>query len=218
MTIADTKPVPAPIKILIVDDHHLVREGLRARLELNEKVQIVGEAADGESATRLAETLDPDIVFMDISMQGMGGFDAARKILENSPDAKIVFLSMYDNPEYISEAVRIGAKGYLLKDISREDMNLAIDAIHGGGIILGPGAASALSNDPSSPSNKYDLTVREIEILRFIADGKSNREISDLLSISIRTVESHRLSIRRKTGGGNAAALAQLANELGLRR
>lgn len=204
------------INILIVDDHHLVREGLRARLELNKKVVIAGEASDGASAAIAAERLKPDIVFLDISMGGMSGLEAAHHILECSPTSRIIFLSMYDNPEYVSEAVRIGAKGYLLKDVSREEMNMAIDTVYRGGVFLGPGAAGALARETVGTENRYELTTREIEILKLIAQGKSNREISALLEISIRTVESHRLSIRSKTGGGNAAALALLARELGL--
>jgi len=161
------------IRILIADDHDLVREGLVARLNISDEMEVCGEADNGISALEKAQFLKPDIIFLDISMPGMTGLEVGEKILSVSPKNKIIFLSVYDNPEYIREALRIGAKG-------------------------------------------YKLSGREKEVLAEIALGVTNKEIAEKLRISVRTVESHRLAIREKTGGGNAAALFKIANELGL--
>lgn len=207
------------IRILIADDHDLVREGLVARLNISEKMEICGEADNGLAAFEKAIALKPDIVFLDISMPEMGGLEAAKKILMVNPHQKIIFLSVYDNPEYIHEALRIGAKGYLLKDISREEMTLAVNAVYNGGTYLGSKVAQAFDTknvQDEKTTDVYKLSNREKEVLAEIALGVTNREIAEKLRISVRTVESHRLAIREKTGGGNAAALFKIANELGL--
>lgn len=206
------------IRILIADDHDLVREGLSARLAMSDNVEVCGEAASGKEAIKKSELLKPDIIFLDISMPEMTGLEAAKRILEFSPSSKILFLSIYDNPEYIHEALRIGAKGYMLKDVSREEMSIAINAIHSGGTYLGAKVAAAFSAvaNPIENSTIYNLTSREKQILSKIAQGEANRKIADSLNISVRTVESHRMSVREKTGGGNAADLFRIAKELGL--
>lgn len=206
------------IRILIADDHDLVREGLSARLAMTENVEICGEAASGLEVIEKSKTLDPDLIFLDISMPEMTGLEAAKRILENAPDSKILFLSIYDNPEYIHEALRIGAKGYMLKDVNREEMTIAINAISNGGTYLGAKVAAAFSTvtKPEEHPYAYNLTSREKQILSKIAQGEANREIADSLNISVRTVESHRMSVREKTGGGNAADLFRIAKELGL--
>ncbi len=208
----------AKIRILIADDHDLVREGLVARLNISENMEVCGEADNGIVALEKAQSLKPDIIFLDISMPKMTGLEAAEKILAASPENKIIFLSVYDNPEYIHEALRIGAKGYLLKDISREEMNLAVTAVYNGGTYLGSKVAQAFDTKQSAekPQNQYKLSERERQVLAEIALGVTNKEIAEKLKISVRTVESHRLAIREKTGGGNAAALFKIANELGL--
>lgn len=207
------------IRILIADDHDLVREGLIARLSISDEMEICGEADNGITALQQSQTLKPDIIFLDISMPGMTGLEVAKSILSASPESKIIFLSVYDNPEYIHEALRIGAKGYLLKDISREEMMLAVNAVYNGGTYLGSKVAQAFNtrtNATEVQANTYKLSEREKEILSEIALGVTNREIADKLDISVRTVESHRMAIREKTGGGNAAALFKIASELGL--
>jgi len=207
------------IRILIADDHDLVREGLVARLNISEQMEVCGEANNGIVAFEKAQELNPDIVFLDISMPCMSGLEAAQQILEVNPHQKIIFLSVYDNPEYIHEALRIGAKGYLLKDISREEMTLAVTAVYNGGTYLGSKVAQAFdakNNDIDKSQNQYKLSNREKEVLAEIALGVTNKAIATKLKISVRTVESHRFAIREKTGGGNAAALFKVANELGL--
>lgn len=206
------------IRILIADDHDLVREGLSARLAMSDNVEICGEASSGAEVIEKSELLKPDIIFLDISMPKMTGLEAAKRILESSPSSKILFLSIYDNPEYVHEALRIGAKGYMLKDVSREEMSIAINAIYSGGTYLGAKVAAAFSSvaKPFENSTAYNLTSREKQVLSKIAQGEANRMIADSLNISVRTVESHRMSVREKTGGGNAADLFRIAKELGL--
>ncbi len=207
------------IRILIADDHDLVREGLIARLNISDNMEICGEADNGICALQKAQSLTPDIIFLDISMPGISGLEAAKKILSVSPNSKIIFLSVYDNPEYIHEALRIGAKGYLLKDVSREEMMVAVNAVYNGGTYLGSKVAHAFdvrTSEADRLANHYKLSERESEVLAAIALGDTNKAIAEKLKISVRTVESHRLAIREKTGGGNAAALFKIANELGL--
>ncbi|MGI9349945.1 MAG: response regulator transcription factor [Rhizobiaceae bacterium] len=209
----------AKIRILIADDHELVREGLKARLKLSGSMEICGEAGSGQEAVKLDKLLDPDVIFLDISMPGMTGLEAAERILAQSPQRKIVFLSIYDNPEYVSESLRVGAKGYLLKDVSKEEMNTAVHAVFNGGTYLGSkvGQAFTAGTDFESEEHcQYNLSERERQVLCEIAKGSKNKTIAKKLNISVRTVESHRLTLREKTGGGNAAELFRIASELGL--
>jgi len=201
-----------------VDDHQLVREGISSRLQANRSISICAEAANGLQACELARQLDPDIILMDISMPEMNGLEAAAEILRGNPASRILFLSIYDNPEYIQEALRIGAKGYILKDVSAEEMMTAIVAVRNGGTYLGSKVTFSLSANAGQETQKckYNLTNREKEVLRLIAQGQANKEIGDALAISVRTVESHRMAIREKTGGGNAATLTIVAKELKL--
>lgn len=206
-----------PINILIVDDHDLVRDGIKARIALSENIDVCGEANCGADAIKLATELKPDIIFLDISMPNMNGLEAAEKIIDTCPETKILFLSIYDNPEYIHEAFRVGAKGYMLKDVSREEMAVAVNAVHNGGTYLGSNIAEIFTQKISKPETEncvYNLTNREREVLWLISKGSSNKEIAASLEISVRTVESHRMAIREKTGGGNAADLARIANTL----
>jgi len=208
-----------PIRIFIADDHELVRDGIKSRLTLSGDMMICGEAENGAQAASLCQEVSPDIIFLDISMPEMSGLEAAQEILEVNPDARIVFLSIYDNPEYVREALRIGAKGYLLKDVSREEMTLAVKAIHNGGTYLGSKVSQSVvasSADQVPASCKYNLSERERQVLIEIAKGSKNKTIAEKFNLSVRTVESHRLTLREKTGGGNAAELFRIANELGL--
>ena len=185
------------IRVLVADDHDLVRDGIRSRLTLDGDIEICAEASNGSEAIDLAKKHNPDVIMLDISMPGTNGFEAAGKILADNRQSRIIFLSIYDNPEYIQEAIRIGARGYLLKDVSREEMLLALKAINNGGTYLGSQVALSLA-DATQPCANYNLTSRETEVLKLVANGLSNREIAERLSISIRTVESHRLSLREK--------------------
>lgn len=202
------------IKLVIVDDHDILREGIRARLQDHEKFEILAEGRNGHEAVDLYQRHKPDILLTDISMPEMNGLDAAIKILADDPTAKVIFLSVYDDPEYVTKAVNIGAKGFILKDVSKPEMVNAICRISQGGRYFGPGVTTKLSQTP--PVEDFGLTKRERDVLSRIAKGASNKEIANALNLSVRTIESHRSSIRDKTGGGNAIALAKIASDLNL--
>ncbi|SFO49551.1 two component transcriptional regulator, LuxR family [Cohaesibacter marisflavi] len=205
------------IRIVIADDHALVRDGIRARLELEETIEIVAEAEDGFQAIEKARDFQPDILMLDISMPNCNGLEAAEQIHIVSPDSRILFLSMHDNPEYVRAAVKSGASGFLLKDIGASDMVKAIETISQGGYYFSKNiSVDALKPAKEKPENPFNLTEREIEVLRGIALGKANKEIAGDLGIGVRTVESHRQRMREKLGGGNAAQLTHMAMELGL--
>lgn len=201
------------IRILIADDHPLVRDGIRARLELNDDLEIVAEAADGKEAVKMAREHKPDIVMLDISMPNCNGFDAARMIREEKIACHILFLSMHDNPEYVQAAMKVGANGFLLKDVNASDMTAAISAVAEGKHYFSQSVSLEKSEENTNP---YHLTDRELDVLKGIAEGKANKEIASDLGIGVRTVESHRQRMREKIGGGNAAQLTHLAMEMGL--
>lgn len=207
------------LRLVIADDHDLLREGIRSRLADEDFVHIVGEASNGREALELCLSLQPDMALLDISMPEMNGLEAAREIKRELPDIKILFLSIYDNEEYVQEALRIGANGFVLKDVSKPEMINAIRAVSQGATYLGPQAAASLAGRTSEkliPVDDFGLTEREKQVLTAVSRGLTNRQIAERLHISVRTVESHRLSIREKTGGGNAVALSKIANRMGL--
>ncbi len=204
-----------PLRLLIVDDHELVRDGIRARLEEEQDIEIIGEASDGREAVTLSEQLQPDLVMLDINMPHLNGLDAAEEIRARDLPCTILMLSLYDNPEYVHRAMTLGTNGYLLKDVSQAEMIMAIKTAAQGGFYVSENLAAMLKR-MTSETDPYNLTDREREILAAIAAGKLNKQIAAELDISIRTVESHRSTIRQKTGGGNAASLTRIAGDLGL--
>ncbi|MEM8750368.1 MAG: response regulator transcription factor [Pseudomonadota bacterium] len=204
------------INLLIVDDHELVRDGIRARLETASDIEIIGEAVDGESAIKLTRSLKPDLVLMDINMPGMSGLDAVAELRHQGFTCGILVLSLHSNSEYISRARALGTNGYVLKDCSQEEMISAIRMAASGGFYeRSPDDSAPVSAMPKA-HDPYGLTDREREVLCAIARGKLNKQIAGELDISVRTVESHRSTIRQKTGGGNAASLVRIAAQLGL--
>ncbi len=206
------------LSIVIADDHALVRDGIRARLEFQDNLVIVGEAGDGLEAVEVTRLHKPDIVMLDISMPRCNGLEAARKIREENRECRILFLSMHDNPEYIQAAIKVGANGFLLKDVSSSGMASAIASVAGGGFYFSNNISLDALNEPPEKSdvNIYNLTDRELDVLKGIAEGKANKEIASELGIGVRTVESHRQRMREKIGGGNAAQLTHIAMEMGL--
>jgi DNA-binding NarL/FixJ family response regulator len=203
------------ITILLVDDHPLVRDGLRARLEAAPRLRVVGEAGSAEEALEQAGLLQPDLVLMDVNMRGgsnTSGIEATARLLERYPGIAVLMLSMHDRPEYVTQAIQAGARGYVLKDAPGKDIVLAIDTVMGGGIYYSAALARQLAGPPSAASGIGEgLTAREQEILRFIAAGQSNKGIARELDLSVRTVETHRLNIKRKLGIEGQAELIRYA-------
>ena len=204
----------AMIRVLLVDDQSLIRQGLRALLELEPDLQVLGEAEHGQTAIALVETLQPDVVLMDIRMPVMDGVAATREIVERFAGTKVLVLTTFDDDEYVAQAMRYGAMGYLLKDTPSEELAAAIRSVHKGYTQLGPGLVEkimarvppAAPVPPASPPPSWnDLTPREQEVLKLIAKGASNREIAQFLYISEGTVKNHvtnilnRLNLRDRT-------------------
>ena len=200
----------APVRILVVDDHALLREGLQARLSRVDEFQIVGEAASAEQALALIPELSPDLVLADIGMKGGSGIELTRKVVERHPSVAVLILSMYDNPEYVREAMQAGARGYVLKDGPSAQIVNAIKAVAGGGTYLSPAIADFLF----APRNtEKELTMREQEVLALLAKGQPSKLIAKALDISVRTVEAHRQSIKRKLEIDGQAELIKFAVE-----
>ncbi len=207
------------IKILVVDDHAIMRDGIRALLGLHDDIEIVGEANEGKEAINKTLELEPDVVIMDIAMAGMDGLEATRRIMKKSPKVKVLVLTQYDNREYILSSIRAGAAGYVPKRALGSELLSAIRAVHEGNAFLYPSAAAALITDYLREATKepYDrLTTREREILRLIAEGHTSREIAGILFISIKTVLGHRTKIMEKLDIHNRTELIKYAMRKGL--
>lgn len=196
------------IHILLVDDHPLVRDGLRARLEAVPHFRVVAEAGGAEEALRQAGQCQVDLVLMDINMRGTNGIDATAQLRQRFPDIAVLILSMHDKLEYVSQAMQAGARGYVLKDAPGKDIVLAIEAVMAGGIYYSAALARQLAR-PLVQDNQ--LTVREQEVLQQLANGQSNKQIARALDLSVRTVETHRLNIKRKLGIEGQAELIKYA-------
>ncbi len=218
------------IRVLIVDDQNLIRQGLKTLLELESDLQIIGEAENGQIAVQQSDRLHPDVVLMDIRMPVMDGVAATRAILQRSPTAKVLILTTFDDEEYVTAALQQGAIGYLLKDTPSEDLAIAIRAAHKGYTQISPGIVpklmsrlSAQPDTPAPPTELEHLTPREREVLTLIAQGANNREIAKTLYISEGTVKNHvtnllnRLGLRDRTQAAIFAA-TYLGNELKDRR
>ncbi|CAD0185340.1 Nitrogen regulation protein C [Ruegeria sp. THAF57] len=202
------------IRVLIVDDHPMVAEGIQSILESYDEIQVVGTLSSGQEAVEKATDLAPDVILMDLNMPGLGGLSATEIILERLPRTRILILSMHDSPEYISTALSHGAKGYVLKDVPTEEIKQAIDAVMRGEQYLCTGASGSLQ--PKGESTREALTGREQTILLELAQGKSNKEVAQALDISVRTVETHRKNIKRKLGISSTAGLTRYALEHGV--
>ncbi|MFB2838238.1 response regulator [Floridanema evergladense] len=191
------------IKLLLVDDQPLLRRGMKALLKTDDELQVVGEAENGQEAIAQVEALNPHVVLMDIRMPIMDGVAATRTIYQQFPETKVLILTTFDDREYVIEALRYGASGYLLKDTPFEELTQAIRLVNKGYTQLSPGLTSKLITpepSPTLPSNLVDLTPREKEILHWIAKGASNREIAEALYISEKTVRNHVTNILSRLG------------------
>jgi DNA-binding NarL/FixJ family response regulator len=198
------------LRILIVDDHPFVREGLSARLSLVPQLDVVGEAGDADAALRCLDALSPDIVLCDIGMRGTNGLELTALMLRKQPGLKVLMLSMFDKPEFVREALEVGARGYIVKDSTSEQIICAIDSVAAGGTYLSPGLASSLFHNGKCEDL---LSQREEEVLRLLAKGHSSKVIARALDISVRTVDSHRQSIKRKLCIDGQAELVKYAVE-----
>lgn len=192
-------------RILLADDHQLMRSGVRLMLERESDLTVVGEAADGREAVALAKSLKPEVVVMDIGMPNLNGIEAAHQMTQEFPDLAIVMVSMHSDESYVLRALKAGARGYLLKDSAEADLIKAVHAVAGGKSFFSPAVSKLLLDDyvrklkRSGTEDAYDLlTPREREILQLIAEGKSNKDIANLLNLSVYTVESHRANLMEK--------------------
>ncbi len=193
------------VRILLADDHTVMRAGLRLLLERHEDFEVVGEAADGRQAVDIATELKPTVVVMDIAMPQLNGVEAARQILNRDPDTAIVMLSMHSDESYVLRSLKAGARAYLLKDSAEADLVSAIQAIIEGKSFFSPGVRALLKEDYIHRLAKFGaddtyelLTAREREVLQLVAEGRSNKEVAALLNLSLYTVETHRTHILQK--------------------
>jgi DNA-binding NarL/FixJ family response regulator len=211
------------IRVLLAEDHTLVRQGFRRILEDDPRITVVGEASTGLSAIQLAKELQPDVAVMDLSMPELGGLEASAEILKELPKTKILILSMYSNEAYVRKAFEIGAKGYILKNAIEMDLTRAVTALAEGGAYMSPGISNLVIESLKAGSfedrsqDPYErLTLREKEVLQLIAQGKSNKEIAALLKISVNTVAVHRAHVMETLGLHRTAEIVLYAVKRGL--
>lgn len=210
------------IKVILADDHHIVREGLRGLLEKQKGVEVIAEAQNGREAVMLCRQLRPDIVVMDITMPDLNGIDATRQILDEVPKVKVIALSMHSDKQFVDGMLRAGVKGYLLKDCASEELILCIQTVSSGRVYLSPTITPMVVREFVNPTPEdvlgagAVLSSRERQVLQMIAEGRSTKEIADLLFISVKTVESHRKKIMDKAGLHTVADLTKFAIRQGL--
>ena len=209
------------IRVLLVDDHNLVRAGIRALLDDFEDVEVIAEASDGREAAKLARNLVPDIVLTDIAMPGLNGLEATARICKTCPGVRTIVLSMHSNEEYVVQALRAGASGYLSKQAATQELEFALRSVAGGHSYLSPTISSRviaklLSDDEIASAITPVLTPRQREILQLVAEGKTTREIAGILSISAKTVESHRGQLMERLGIHDVPGLVRYAIRIGL--
>ncbi|WP_228032067.1 response regulator transcription factor [Mycolicibacterium sp. P9-22] len=221
-----TATVAGPVRVVLVDDHQMVIEGLKAMLTgFQSKVRVVGQAVGVEQAVQVVESLDPDVVLCDVRMQGSSGLDLCLTLRQRNPDRRIVMLSVYDDEQYLFQAMRVGASGYLLKSISSDDLVHQLELVKNGEMAIDPGlaaravdTAARLQRDEFWPGARQGLTQRESEILSFMVSGLSNRAIAVRLVIGDETVKSHLRSMYRKLGVGDRTSAVAAALREGIFR
>lgn len=212
------------IRVLIADDHAILREGVRALLQATEDIEVVGEAADGRRAVELCAELDPDVVLMDIAMPGLGGIEATLELRKQGARAKVLVMSQYEDREYVRRLLKAGVSGYVLKKSAGAELANSIRAVSRGGLVLDPEVARAAmeSSAPGGPAAGADpyesLTDREKQVLKLVAEGRSNKEVAELLGISVKTAMSHRERMMEKLALHNRTELVRYALKLGVIR
>lgn len=207
------------VRVLITDDHPVVRRGLRSFLETVDGIEVVGEAKDGDEAVRLAAELDPDVILMDLAMPNVDGIEATRRITDGGGGAKVIALTSFATDDKVFPAIRAGAAGYLLKEAEPSEVADAILKVHRGEPILHPSVAERLMREVAAATpraHRTDLTARELEVLRLIAAGRSNREIARELDVAEKTVKTHVSSVLSKLGVADRTQAALYAVQHGL--
>jgi DNA-binding NarL/FixJ family response regulator len=216
--------LPRAARLMIVDDHELARSGLRAMLAREPGIEVVHEASNGQEAMDCCETMRPDLILMDVRMPHVNGLTATAAIKERFPNISVIIVTMYENPDYLFQAIRAGAAGYILKDATREEVVFVVHQVLDGETILNPELAAQvlrrLSRETPSPHGRMveQLTRREAEVLHLLAQGMTNREIGNVLNISVGTVKVHVEHIISKLGVSDRTQAAVRAMELGLLR
>ena len=211
----------AKIRVLLVEDHTVVRQGLRRILESNPDIEIVGEVGEGRAALEAAKQLKPTIAIVDISLPGLNGIEVTRHVTKAVPDTKVLILSMHADDAYVRQGLKAGARGYLLKDADDNDLFKAVTALSEGGSYFSPAVSRLLLDgylgEGGEASDELSgLSDREREVLQLIAEGKSNKEVAQILGLAVSTVESHRKHIMEKLDLHNTAALVRFAARKGL--
>lgn len=208
----------AKIRVLLTDDHTLFRQGVRTLLCGEPDFEVLGEAAAADQAVTLARQLRPDVVLMDIGMPGMSSFEATRRIRKERPETKVIFLSMYDDEDYLAESMEIGASGYILKESPADQLITAIREVHRGGSYLSPRLLTRLvdgfreqGRSGARQTRLGTLTKREIEVTKLLAEGKSVKEVAAAFDLSVKTIEAHKFNLMRKLNIHNKAQLVQYA-------
>ena len=206
------------LRIVVADDHTLVRAGLVTLMSRMQDVEVAGEAADGRAALKLVKELQPDIAILDISMPQLNGLDTAEKIKEASPKTKVIILSMHANEEYVAQALKAGAAGYLLKDAATTELDMAIKVVAQGQFYLSPSISRQVVDNllHGGPSGLDVLSPRQREILQLIAEGKSTRDIAETLHLSVKTIETHRAQLMERLDIHDVAGLIKYALRKGL--
>lgn len=209
-----------PIKVLLVDDHRLVRQSVRSLLNNEEDIEVLGEANDGREAVRLDKTLQSDVIIMDIAMPKLNGLEAMRQILMNNPSTKVLILSSYSDDEYVRQFIRAGASGYINKQDEVASLIKAVRVVHHGNICFSPSISRRLIDEERSflkdragkdKKTRGRLTSRELEVIQLIAEGYANKQMADHLDVSIKTIEKHRQSVMNKLNIHDVAGLTRYA-------
>jgi DNA-binding NarL/FixJ family response regulator len=209
-------------RVLIADDHALLREGLRALLKTAPDIEVVGEAADGQQAIEACRRLEPDVVLMDVAMPGLGGLEATLQIRRELPRTRVLVLSQYDDREYVARFLKAGVSGYILKRAAGSDLLSAIRSVMQGGLVLDPAVARHALGEPGEPAapalgDPYEsLTDREKQVLRLVAEGRSSKEIAEALGIAVKTAMSHRENLMEKLGAHSRTELIRFALKRGV--
>lgn len=233
----ETSSTTSTIRVLLADDHDILRQGLKLLLGLQPEMEIVGEARTGLEAVEMAHKLKPDVVVMDITMAGMDGLEACQRIRSQIPETQVLMLTMHESEEYFLQALRMGAAGYLIKKVAPTELHMAIRAVARGGAFLYPGLAKALirayvADSQATPATSLRsqeravsanlaqelrvLTPREVEVLTLVAEGRTNQEIANQLVLSVKTVQAHRANVMEKLGLNDVTHLVRFAMRHGL--